>query len=180
MEATEYDLILSVFDSNWQSGYLIFMSKLFSATVLRPNGARVNMSTNISIPVDMNVLSVRERGESHRKMRCVFWSGGTWSGDGCRIAHSSESETVCHCNHLTSFAVVFDKTVVECGDGRKVEAEACDDFNLFDSDGCSSECTIERGFSCSGGTLDSADTCIPSCGDGLTLAPEQCESFLYV
>ena len=38
------------------------------------------------------------------------------------------------------------KTV--CGDGVKEGAEACDDHNLVDGDGCSSTCMIETGFSC--------------------------------
>jgi fibro-slime domain-containing protein len=36
-----------------------------------------------------------------------------------------------------------------CGDGIVNGAEACDDGNLLNSDGCSSACTIEPGFTCS-------------------------------
>uniref|UniRef100_A0A8C2EYV1 Adhesion G-protein coupled receptor G2 n=1 Tax=Cyprinus carpio TaxID=7962 RepID=A0A8C2EYV1_CYPCA len=46
---------------------------------------------------------------------CVFWdfdkNGGLggWNGNGCSVKNSStENETVCSCNHLTSFAVLLD------------------------------------------------------------------------
>jgi fibro-slime domain-containing protein len=35
-----------------------------------------------------------------------------------------------------------------CGDGIKFPGEACDDENLRSADGCSSECKLEEGFSC--------------------------------
>ena len=57
------------------------------------------------------------------------------------------------------------KTV--CGDGVKEGAEACDDHNLVDGDGCSSSCTLEP--DCSTGT------CLTKCGDGMKLPPEQCD-----
>jgi fibro-slime domain-containing protein len=57
------------------------------------------------------------------------------------------------------------KTV--CGDGTREGAEACDDHNLVDGDGCSSGCTLEP--DCSTGT------CLSKCGDGLKLPPEACD-----
>ncbi|XP_065058390.1 adhesion G-protein coupled receptor D1-like isoform X2 [Rhopilema esculentum] len=45
---------------------------------------------------------------------CVFWrvnqsnpSEGEWSTEGCVVAKSNSSHTVCRCNHLTDFAVLF-------------------------------------------------------------------------
>ena len=38
----------------------------------------------------------------------------------------------------------------ECGSGRRVGDEECDDGNLQSSDGCSRSCVIEPGFRCSG------------------------------
>ena len=37
-----------------------------------------------------------------------------------------------------------------CGDGIKVGAEACDDGNTDNGDGCSSTCAVEAGYVCSG------------------------------
>jgi cysteine-rich repeat protein len=36
---------------------------------------------------------------------------------------------------------------------------SCDDGNIEDGDGCSHFCSIENGYTCSGGTKTSPDTC---------------------
>ena len=53
-----------------------------------------------------------------------------------------------------------------CGDGFRADAESCDDGNTLSLDGCSSDCGIEAGYTCSGGTPSSSDTCVacdPAC-----------------
>ena len=57
------------------------------------------------------------------------------------------------------------KTV--CGDGTIEGAEACDDGNLVDGDGCASSCALEP--DCSSGK------CVSRCGDGMKLQPEVCD-----
>ncbi|XP_008294812.1 G-protein coupled receptor 64 [Stegastes partitus] len=45
---------------------------------------------------------------------CVFWdftfnnNSGGWNSDGCFVQNSTDNETVCGCNHLTSFAILLD------------------------------------------------------------------------
>jgi cysteine-rich repeat protein len=39
---------------------------------------------------------------------------------------------------------------VACGDGRIEDGEECDDSGVLNADGCSSQCTVEPGFGCSG------------------------------
>ncbi|XP_075219234.1 latrophilin Cirl-like isoform X6 [Lycorma delicatula] len=41
---------------------------------------------------------------------CVFWdyTMSAWSEDGCRIASTNETHTICQCNHLTNFAILMD------------------------------------------------------------------------
>ncbi|KAM4726177.1 uncharacterized protein FYW61_012038 isoform 2-T2 [Anableps anableps] len=45
---------------------------------------------------------------------CVFWDFtfnnglGGWNSDGCFVRDTTDSETVCGCNHLTSFAILLD------------------------------------------------------------------------
>uniref|UniRef100_A0AAX7TV79 Adhesion G-protein coupled receptor G2 n=1 Tax=Astatotilapia calliptera TaxID=8154 RepID=A0AAX7TV79_ASTCA len=45
---------------------------------------------------------------------CVFWDfalndgSGGWSSNGCSVQNSTDSETICGCNHLTSFAILLD------------------------------------------------------------------------
>ena len=34
-------------------------------------------------------------------------AGGHWSTDGCVVHKTNATHTVCHCNHLTDFAVLF-------------------------------------------------------------------------
>lgn len=59
----------------------------------------------------------------------------------------------------------------ECGDGILQIGEVCDDGNLDDNDGCSSFCTTEGGYTCTG----SPSVCTPNCGNGLLDAGEECD-----
>eukprot|EP00727_Mastigamoeba_balamuthi_P009485 m51a1_g5159 hypothetical protein (1839) ;mRNA; f:100789-108596 len=59
-----------------------------------------------------------------------------------------------------------------CGDGIRTPGEQCDDHNTDNEDGCSSSCTTERGWNCSG----SPSTCHATCGDGITaVGAETCD-----
>lgn len=51
----------------------------------------------------------------------------------------------------------------------------CDDANTDDTDGCDSTCTVENGWTCSGGDSSTADTCIEDCGDGKNLGGVECD-----
>ena len=46
------------------------------------------------------------------------------------------------------------------------DVNKCDDGNQNPLDGCSATCTVEDGWSCTGGTTTSKDTCVDKCGDG--------------
>ncbi|CAL8267433.1 unnamed protein product [Merluccius merluccius] len=45
---------------------------------------------------------------------CVFWDfdfnsgSGGWNSDGCLLQNSTDKETICSCNHLTSFGILLD------------------------------------------------------------------------
>ena len=45
---------------------------------------------------------------------CAFWDFTiqSWSTEGCKVSteDSKDDATVCHCDHLTNFAVIFDFT----------------------------------------------------------------------
>jgi cysteine-rich repeat protein len=58
------------------------------------------------------------------------------------------------------------------GDGIVQPGEECDDGNLANGDGCSSTCTVELGFVCSGFPLSS---CIFTCGNGVVEGNEECD-----
>lgn len=59
----------------------------------------------------------------------------------------------------------------ECADGVVQPEEACDDGNAADGDGCSTKCSVEAGWSCTG----SPSTCAPTCGNGAVDADESCD-----
>ena len=46
---------------------------------------------------------------------------------------------------------------LDCGDGARVGNEGCDDNNVASGDGCSSNCTVEEGWECSG---DAPSSCL--------------------
>jgi cysteine-rich repeat protein len=59
-----------------------------------------------------------------------------------------------------------------CGDGKLVgietQAGRCDDGNLIPSDGCSTICVVNPGYTCTGTPSD----CTPICGDGKLVGNE--------
>lgn len=60
---------------------------------------------------------------------------------------------------------------VACGDGVVETGEACDDSNVDGSDGCSSTCTVETGWVCSG----APSVCAQTCGNGVLDTDEVCD-----
>ena len=58
-----------------------------------------------------------------------------------------------------------------CGDGTIDGDEECDDANTTSGDGCSQQCTIEEGWTCSG----EPSVCSPICGDGIIVGDEVCD-----
>ena len=62
-----------------------------------------------------------------------------------------------------------------CGDGKRAGPEECDDGNSASADGCSSTCTVDYAFTCTGGSPTSADSCSSSCGDGKRASSEACD-----
>ena len=61
--------------------------------------------------------------------------------------------------------------VAACGDGVVVSGEECDDGNVDDGDGCSADCRVETGWSCTG----APSRCESSCGNGVIVGQEECD-----
>ncbi len=61
-----------------------------------------------------------------------------------------------------------------CGNGTLNNAETCDDGNKISGDGCSSNCNIESGFSCSG-TPSACSVPVSLCGNGVINSGEACD-----
>ena len=69
-----------------------------------------------------------------------------------------------------------------CGDKLITHDETCDDGNNISGDGCSSDCQIEKGYTCPGiGSPDLGKPCEPTpsfvsnCGNGVVDADEECD-----
>ena len=102
--------------------------------------------------------------------------GNSFDSDGCSSLCRIENGFRCP-------RVPCGKSLCEegvCGDGVVTGVEVnvsqyCDDGNQYGWDGCSWKCNVECGYSCSGGGVDSSDTCITVCGDGLVVGAEECD-----
>ncbi|NXA71544.1 AGRG2 protein, partial [Thryothorus ludovicianus] len=68
-----------------------------------------NLRSNVTV-----ILQNIKPNQDNSTVRCVFWDfnknggHGGWSYEGCTVKESRVNETVCSCNHLTSFAVLMD------------------------------------------------------------------------
>jgi cysteine-rich repeat protein len=66
-------------------------------------------------------------------------------------ANLNETRSVtarCSLSSGSPTAISFDPEQSICSDGYITGAESCDDGNLIDGDGCSSDCGVERGWKC--------------------------------
>jgi cysteine-rich repeat protein len=87
---------------------------------------------------------------------------------------------------------IFDACVRNaCGDGWPADAEACDDGNEIDGDGCSSRCHMEVPPGCGNGVLEPGEVCddgnesnddpctasctVAACGDHIVSRGEECD-----
>jgi len=104
---------------------------------------------------------------------------GAWteaSGDGCTSV--CKLEVGFNCTYDKQNRLYGGRCKPICGDGRWVLGEACDDENLIDDDGCSSECKVEDGWVCGADTSRpdmNTSVCIGLCGDGLKVSGEECD-----
>jgi cysteine-rich repeat protein len=129
--------------------------------------------------------------------------GNTVNGDGCSATCMVEIPPGCgdgevagdeECDDAGESATCdIDCTFAQCGDSiRNVSAaEACDDGNTTNGDGCSDDCHVEIIPECGDGELDAGEECddgpesatcdidctLAACGDGLVnaTAGEQCD-----
>lgn len=81
------------------------------------------------------------------------------------------------CNVMPGWECSGEPSVCEpstCGNGVIDDGESCDDYNIFNGDGCSCDCQVECGWSCS---LDFYKTsvCVTHCGDGIIAGNETCD-----
>ena len=85
----------------------------------------------------------------------------------------------CPSGYSTSTSAGYPQCVTTCGDGYRVGSEAWDDSNTTPNDGCSAACTVESGYTWTGGSGTSKDTCskaVYSCPSGYTWTIGSCTS----
>ena len=73
---------------------------------------------------------------------------------------------------LVYAAAVVDWNVGVCGDTVRSGGEACEQSNTANGDGCSAQCNVEPGWTC---TTAVPAICTPICGDGIRTGTEQCD-----
>ena len=94
------------------------------------------------------------------------------------ILRGGKTEIICvECEKVSGYLSMVDTKsnkiicIEICGDGVNLGEHRCDDGNTVSGDGCSSECQIEQGYICTGGSSTSADKCWDITPPMLTLIP---------
>uniref|UniRef100_A0A4W5NLX5 Cadherin EGF LAG seven-pass G-type receptor 1a n=1 Tax=Hucho hucho TaxID=62062 RepID=A0A4W5NLX5_9TELE len=89
------------------------------STLVYSEGSPLPSPLDPPITLEYTLLETEER----TKPVCVFWNhsiaiGGTggWSSKGCELLNRNNTHISCHCNHMTSFAVLMDISKREHGD----------------------------------------------------------------
>ncbi|KAJ7319569.1 hypothetical protein JRQ81_019080 [Phrynocephalus forsythii] len=83
------------------------ISHVISASVA--NLTISNLKTNVTVTLKNTMPS-----QDNSTVRCAFWDftknggAGGWAYEGCVVKERRFNETVCSCNHLTSFGVLLD------------------------------------------------------------------------
>ena len=85
----------------------------------------------------------------------------------------------CPSGYSTDTSAGYPQCITTCGDGYRVGSEAWDDSNTTPNDGCSATCTVESGYTWTGGSSTSKDTCskpVYTCPSGYTWKSGSCNS----
>nr|XP_058137046.1 adhesion G protein-coupled receptor E4-like [Dasypus novemcinctus] len=75
-------------------------SKVVSGTMASMKNGPLSKSINFTF----HHKQVKKEDE---KAICVYWHGSSWSNEGCEVISSDENQTLCSCNHLSSFAILM-------------------------------------------------------------------------
>ncbi|XP_039221333.1 adhesion G-protein coupled receptor G2-like [Crotalus tigris] len=66
-----------------------------------------NLKTNVTVTLQ----NIRPN-QANLTVRCAFWDKndgqGSWNSEGCMVKERTMNETICSCNHLTSFGILLD------------------------------------------------------------------------
>ncbi|XP_027707088.1 adhesion G protein-coupled receptor E4-like [Vombatus ursinus] len=62
--------------------------------------------SSLSIPVNFTFQHIQMRS-GREKPLCVYWNKTVWSNQGCNVSWYNDSQIVCSCTHLSSFAILM-------------------------------------------------------------------------
>ncbi|XP_072051707.1 adhesion G-protein coupled receptor G2-like [Amphiura filiformis] len=106
--------ILADVSRNAEELQRVVASRIISATI---EGFPINNLPSTH-PVELHFAIEQESDDNTTKLtkiQCVFWDNdasnglGDWSDEGCEVNQSSDGRVICHCDHLTNFAVILDR-----------------------------------------------------------------------
>ncbi|XP_019628391.1 PREDICTED: adhesion G-protein coupled receptor G4-like [Branchiostoma belcheri] len=90
------------------------------------------------LPDPAKIVFYHEEDSLIGDRECVYWDfqlndqKGGWSSEGCTVYHAADTHTVCHCNHLTNFALLMDVY----GSTAKLSAENQKALSIISMIGC--------------------------------------------
>ena len=119
---------------------------------------------------------IRRRNGGNRFRRSINETSGVY---GLVSSGTNSTSQTDYCQALNNIQSGSNVTVEcpECGDGTlQVESEECDDGNNVDGDGCSSACVLENGFRCQIPVGGLSNCSVQTCGDGMRVPGEDCDS----
>jgi fibro-slime domain-containing protein len=86
---------------------------------------------------------------------------GLFTGDGSGCSKTCTKEPQCRGTQpMPKYSGTTHACAVSCGNGNVEEGEDCDDGNSADGDGCSRDCKVEAGFTCSPQTRSDVQNCV--------------------
>lgn len=152
--------VLRADDDLMEAGFqpLIFMSRIAASLELSKAGSAAalqvqGLSIDVFILVDQSKISQDPFWPV--KVNCCWYNAvdGGWSFQGCNRREVTKTHVHCKCNHPhfdphMSFSIAIDPSILICGDGKRLNPEACDDGNSESGNGCSEPCTVEIGAFC--------------------------------
>ncbi|XP_038619834.1 adhesion G-protein coupled receptor D1 [Tachyglossus aculeatus] len=115
---------------HYKDYWMSVTSYLISLKVEPPPNLSPNLSGSPLITIHLtHKLTARQHSQATNKSNRVFLycafldfsSGeGVWSNEGCVLSRGNLSYSICHCNHLTNFAILMQVVPLELSHGHQV------------------------------------------------------------
>ena len=140
----------------------------------------LNSGTGDSLHLSSNALlecENRRKSGGNRFRRAVNESSGIFG----IISNGTNATSLANFCQVNASQLATNVTVncPVCGDGvLRIDSEECDDSNTVSGDGCSATCKLEEGFGCRAPVGERTVCYNKTCGDGIRIPGEDCDSGL--